>query len=158
MTISCDTTDTACTARAEDVANWTKTYHEERDKYIRAYRNYLEKALKGETATTEKETMQTAHDVITDHLKDLSDNNDLNNQTLSDRANEVKASETRVQRNNTNIKNQDNNIHKLNISLLSKERQIEYTNERNRNRRIMVAVLIIINLILIFVAYMLYHK
>ena len=85
MTISCDTNDTACTVRAGQVANWTKTYHEERDKYIRAYRNYLEKALKGETATTEKGTMQTAHDAITLHLKDLSDNNELNSQTLSDR-------------------------------------------------------------------------
>ena len=158
MTISCDTTDTACTARANQVANWTNTYHTQRDTYIRAYKNYLEKTLKGEDATDQKGTMQTAHDAIQDHLKDLSDNNELNSQTLSDRADDVRASEARVQRNNTNIKNQDNNIHKLNISLLSKERQIEYTNERNRNRRIMVAVLIIINLILIFVAYMLYHK
>ena len=53
--------------------------------------------------------------VITDHLKDLSDNNDLNNQTLSDRAVRSKGKRTRVQRNNTNIKNQDNNIHKLQI-------------------------------------------
>lgn len=158
MTISCNTNDEACKARARDVAAWTETYHTERDRYIRAYSNYLKRALKGETATTEKETMKTAHDAITLHLKDLSDNNELNSQTLSEKSDEVKKSEERVQRNNTNIKNQDNNIHKLNISLLSKERQIEYTNERNRNRRIMVAVLIIINLILIFVAYMLYHK
>ena len=77
MTISCDTNDTACTVRAEQVADWTKTYHEERDKYILAYRNYLQKALKGETATTEKETMDTAHDAITLRLKGLSDNNDF---------------------------------------------------------------------------------
>ena len=47
MTISCDTNDTACRARAEAVANWTNTYHTERDTYIRAYKNYLEKTLKG---------------------------------------------------------------------------------------------------------------
>ena len=74
--------------------NWTNTYHTQRDTYIRAYKNYLEKTLKGEDATDQKGTMQTAHDAIQDHLKDLSDNNELNSQTLSNRADDVKKRST----------------------------------------------------------------
>ena len=102
--------------------------------------------------------METAHQDVKDELSKLNDNNTLNGETLITKSRQIKESEDNILKNNINIKNQDTNINKLNISLLSKERQIEYTNERNRNRRIMVAVLIIINLILIFVAYMLYHK
>lgn len=158
MTISCNINDEACREREREITSWAVDYKREREAYILAYKNYLEKTLGGKNADREKTIMEAAHQRVKDELSKLNDNNALNGETLITKSKQIKESEDNIQKNNINIKNQDNSIHKLNISLLSKERQIEYTNERNRNRRIMVAVLIIINLILIFVAYMLYNK
>lgn len=158
MTISCNTNDDACKEREDEITRWADDYKRDREAYIGAYKDYLKQTLSGKNADNEKTAMDTALTQVKSTLNRLNNNNALNSETLLDKSNQIRLSEESVQRNNNNIKNQDNNIHKLNISLLSKERQIEYTNERNRNRRIMVAVLIIINLVLIFVAYMLYDK
>tara|TARA_E500000178_G_C16797190_1_gene650752 strand:- start:63 stop:551 length:489 start_codon:yes stop_codon:yes gene_type:complete len=162
MTQGCNQNNTVCESRVTDINVWTDEYQKLRNEYMLAYKAYLEDTLAGNTPNNEtrqrEESMKTAQKKIQDHLADLNDNNKLNNQTIQEMTNQLDNQTTNIQTRNNDISNQNLNINKLNISLLSKERQIEYTNERNRNRRIMVAVLIIINLILISVAYMLYNK
>lgn len=162
MTQGCNQNNTVCESRVTVINAWTDEYQKLRNEYMNAYKAYLEDTLAGNTPNNEtrkrEESMKTAQKKIQDHLADLNDNNKLNNQTIQEMTNQLDNQTTNIQTRNNDISNQNLNINKLNISLLSKERQIEYTNERNRNRRIMVAVLIIINLILISVAYMLYNK
>lgn len=162
MTQGCNQNNAICESRVTRINEWKGEYQRLRDKYIQAYQNYLEDTLAGKTPNNQtlrnEETMKNAQKDIQDHLADLNDNNKLNNQTIQEMTDQLDNQTTNIQSRNNDISNQNLNINKLNISLLSKERQIEYTNERNRNRRIMVAVLIIINLILISVAYMLYNK
>lgn len=157
--ISCNLQDPVCKARHDKIQAWASNYKDARDKYLSAYKAYLEESLQGSnTSNATKTNMDNAQRDVQRILSELSSQTSASNSYLSDNSNQIRLNQDKIQKNNSDITNQDNSINKLNISLLSKERQIEYTNERNRNRRIMVAVLIIINLILIFVAYTLYNK
>lgn len=157
MTITCNMNDKVCKTRVDNINDWNTKYKALRDTYLEKYRIVLNDQLQGITDNGSNVTAANdAQTALTKQIDSLSNNNasiqnNNNNGSLAQR-------QTEIQKNNNDIMNQDSNINKLNISLLSKERQIEYTNERNRNRRIMVAVLIIINLVLIFVAYMLYNN
>ena len=156
--IGCDITTEPCKARNENINNWTDNHKIKRNAYLKAYKKHLENALQGKQSAEDEKNVETTRTELNNHLNSLIDNNEMSIEKINVKSEKIKKREQQIQKNNNDIKNQDNNINKLNISLLSKARQIEYTNERNRNRRIMVAVLIIINLILIFVAYMLYNK
>ncbi len=156
--IGCDKTTEPCRTRNDNITTWASDHKTKRDAYLQAYKKHLENALKGTKNSNDEGDVKTKRNELNNHLNSLIDNNEMSIEKINVKSEKIKNREQQIQKNNNDIKNQDNNINKLNISLLSKARQIEYTNERNRNRRIMVAVLIIINLILIFVAYMLYNK
>ena len=161
MTITCNMNDQVCKTRVDNINQWNTTYRQLRNTYLELYRTALNKQLMGDTRdqiNASNAAANTAQINLTNHIDSLSNSNANTNSQVDTTGNNLVLRQTEIQKNNNDIMNQDSNINKLNISLLSKERQIEYTNERNRNRRIMVAVLIIINLVLIFVAYMLHNN
>ena len=58
-----------------------------------------------------------------------------------------------IHRKNRLILQQDDGIKNNNLEVLSKDRQIAFTQERNRYRRVMIVALVVINLLLIGLFY-----
>ena len=65
---------------------------------------------------------------------------------------------TNVMQKNKTIKYQDNYIDDKNIELISKNRQVVFSKERNNFKRFMLIILIVINLVLIALFYYLVMK
>ena len=94
--------------------------------------------------------------LINKHLEYLNKNNDAVLLTAADKYKHN--DKVKIKTNNRQITYQDGDIIKLNTALTTKERQIRYTIERNRNKRVMVVLLILINVGLIYLTYYLYNK
>ena len=162
VNVLCDsTTSDVCGTRDQNIIDWTNLYTGKKNTYLQALKAWLESKIDS-TVSTNDSSLQTnvesAYNDLMIHLNELSDYNNRIAESISTSASAIRTNQNNIRQNNSTITHQDNDIKKLNISLLSKKRQIEFTMERNRNRRIMIAILIIINLILIGVTYFLYTK
>jgi hypothetical protein len=68
---------------------------------------------------------------------------------IKTQSDEISQKRSTIERKNHHIKKQDNDIVRTNIDMVSKDRQVNYSKERNSYRRIMMIALIIINILIV---------
>ena len=160
----CNANNAQCNTRGMNLDTWQSLYVTKKGEYLSALEEYLKKKLDttstsaggaGELAA-KKQVVENTYNNLNSHLEELKTHNETISTSLSSDAVNIGNNEHVINSNNARIMYQDKDINKLNISLISKERQIAYTTERNRNRRIMIAALIIVNIILLSLAYYMY--
>tara|TARA_B100001094_G_C17792176_1_gene604900 strand:- start:25 stop:588 length:564 start_codon:yes stop_codon:yes gene_type:complete len=159
--VVCDSSrSAACEARNSIITDWTTEYNRLRSNYLASLKDWLLTKIDNQpdTGSSKKQKVEGDYNLLITHLNTLNEYNNRIADNISASSAAISTNQDHIIQNNNTITHQDNDIKKLNISLVSKKRQIEFTMERNRNRRIMIAILIIINLILIGVTYFLYTK
>jgi len=158
----CDANNAQCRTRMDMLNTWKQTYMTNKGTYLAALEDYLKEKLSPTPSANNLKNLQnnvkSSYNTLQDHLGQIKTLNGTISTSLGADAASINNNEHVINSNNARIMNQDSDINKLNISLVSKERQISYTTERNRNRRIMIAVLILINIILLGLAYYIYKK
>ena len=113
-------------------------------------KNYAETTLRPKVVAINKN--------LNDILRQLKRNINYTNKMINRHKRLVTSKTSSVMQKNKTIKHQDNYIEDRNIDLLSKNRQVEFSKERNSYKRMMLIVLVIINLILIALFYYLVMK
>ena len=156
----CNANNAQCSVRLENLDSWKQPYITVKGEYLNALKEYLKQKLSGTPNDAHlkvlKDNVGTTYNALQDHLTVLKNHNQTISTSIGADAASIGNNEQIINSNNARIMNQDSDINKLNISLVSKERQISYTTERNRNRRIMIAILILVNIILLAAAYFIY--
>ena len=84
-------------------------------------------------------------------------NIDTTNRVIKKQSTQISRRRDIIERKNHKIKKQDEDIAKTNIDMISKDRQIVYSKERNSYRRNIMIALLIIN-ILIVASLLKYYK
>ena len=86
-------------------------------------------------------------------LESLGNNIAHTDELLAQQSADVAVHNDEIHRKNRLISEQDSGIKDNNLEVLSKDRQIAFTQERNRYRRVMIISLVIINLLLVGLFY-----
>ena len=156
----CNGNNAACQVRQENLDDWKTTMVTKKGNYLRALKAYLTQKLSTtpQNIPILKTDVGETYNALQDHMSVIKKLNQTISTSIGADATSISNNEQIINSNNARIMNQDSDINKLNISLVSKERQISYTTERNRNRRIMIAILILVNIILLAAAYFIYTK
>lgn len=129
---------------------WRIDYISAKQAYLSAKKTYLE----GGTSTkADVDRLAAAQKKLMDSLAALESKSNAVTAQLTNSAAAIRDTGVVVEESHRKILYQDNDISKLNMALISKERQVQYTLERNKNRRIMIVSLILINIILISISY-----
>jgi hypothetical protein len=153
--------------RKKNIVKLRDLYEKELNNYYNAYSTYLQykydnssdRAWKKNYAeTTLRPKVVGINKNLNKILRQLKRNINYTNKLINRHKRMVNTKSTSVIQKNKTIKYQDNYIDDKNIDLLSKNRQVEFSKERNSYKRIMLIVLVIINIILIALFYYLVMK
>lgn len=170
QTYNCDENNIICKKRTQNYIKWEEEYRRLLGLHRSQLRTYLDVLYISPTPPTKKDgtfvdagelkssidKVVKVSNLINKHLEYLNKNNDAVLLTAADKYKHN--DKVKIKTNNRQITYQDGDIIKLNTALTTKERQIRYTIERNRNKRVMVVLLILINVGLIYLTYYLYNK
>ena len=153
--------------RKKNIVKLRDLYEKELNNYYNSYSTYLkykydnsgDRAWKKNYAeTTLRPKVVAINKNLNDILRQLKRNINYTNKMINRHKRLVTNKTSSVMQKNKTIKHQDNYIEDRNVDLLSKNRQVEFSKERNSYKRMMLIVLVIINLILIALFYYLVMK
>jgi len=148
--------------RKQNVNRLRELYNKEVDNYYKSYNQYLE--YKSDTSpdsswkknyaeTTLRPQVETINTRLNSVLEELKKN-------IQSIESQIKSQEREVTKYNENIQSKIGNIQQLNQQieeyrkeLTSKDRQVMFTEERHKYRKIMIIALVIVNIILLCASY-----
>ena len=152
--IGCDYT---C-QRKKNINRLKELYESGLTKYYSAYNQYLQhkydrssnKAWKRMYAEkTLRPKVEKLNNQLNGILSNMKKNIGKSSSIIDSQTKQINKARDEINKKNYQIKKQDEDISRTNIDLISKNRQIDFTSERNTYRRNMLIALLIINIIVV---------
>ena len=143
--------------RDKNIAKLKDLYLAELDSYDAKYKEYVEAEFKTGPQVNQYQIkanhlwkeLSKINSNLNKILKSIKTNIQSTSNTISNQSDNIVTRTSEIHQKNKRIDVQDKDIIKINSKLNSKNRQLEFTKERNRYRLIMIGILITINLLLI---------
>lgn len=143
--------------RNENIQKLRESYNSELKKYYDTYVKYIQfkfetgkdRAYKNRYAdNTLKPMISQINSRLNSILSSLKKNIEKTDRTIEDHERNINNKTNLIHKRNNVIAHQDKKIEQSNDELVSRNRQIEFTEERNRYRLIMIILLVFVNLLL----------
>ena len=143
--------------RNENIQKLRESYNSELKKYYDIYVKYIQfkfetgkdRAYKNKYAdNTLKPMISKTNAKLNRILSSLKNNIKNTDKTIEDHERNINNKTSLIHKRNNVIAHQDKKIEQSNDELVSRNRQIEFTEERNRYRLMMIILLVFVNLLL----------
>ena len=149
--------------RNTKIAELRKQYETELKRYYEEYTKFITNKYSGDAnkraeSNTNQKNIKTINGKLNNILDALRQNNTSAEMMIKDHEANIKNKTNIIHRRNHLINRQDGKIAQGNNEMLSRSRQIEFTEERNRYRKIMIIALIIVNIFLVLGLYVLFTR
>uniref|UniRef100_A0A6C0JCE7 Uncharacterized protein n=1 Tax=viral metagenome TaxID=1070528 RepID=A0A6C0JCE7_9ZZZZ len=143
--------------RSKNVNSLRDVYNKELENYYNLYQKYIQykydtsknrRYKMSQAESVIKPKINTSHSKLNEIINTLKTNIGNTESIINDHKMNIDNKTNLIYKRNEKINEQDKKISEGNQELLSRNRQVEFTTERTRYRRIMICILIAINLIL----------
>merc|ERR1711904_621611 len=143
--------------RDKNIAKLKDLYLVELDNYDAKYKEYVEAEFKTGPQVNQYQIkannlwkeLSKINNNLNKILKSIKTNIQSTSNTISNQSENIISRTNEIHQKNKKIDIQDKDIVKINSKLNSKNRQLEFTKERNKYRLIMIGILITVNIVLI---------
>tara|TARA_B110000208_G_scaffold125989_1_gene153514 strand:+ start:83 stop:553 length:471 start_codon:yes stop_codon:yes gene_type:complete len=152
------TSDSYISKRQGNLNDLRTIYQNLLTEYDDEYSKFLEAPINSTTGNIAKEKVTTINKKLNSILDELKNNIKKTDDMIESQTRLVDSKTDVIMQKNKDIDTQDKYVATSNIELVSKKKQNEFSVERNRYKRIILVILIIINVLLGWGIYTLYKR
>ena len=152
------TSDSYISKRQGNLNDLRTIYQNLLTEYEDEYSKFLEAPINSTAGNIAKEKVTTINKKLNSILDELKNNIKRTDDMIESQSRLVDSKTDVIMQKNKDIDTQDKYVANSNIELVSKKKQNEFSVERNRYKRIILVVLIIINVLLGWGIYTLYKR
>ena len=152
------TSDSYISKRQGNLNDLRTIYQNLLTEYDDEYSKFLEAPINSTAGNIAKEKVTTINKKLNSILDELKNNIKRTDDMIESQSRLVDSKTDVIMQKNKDIDTQDKYVANSNIELVSKKKQNEFSVERNRYKRIILVVLIIINVLLGWGIYTLYKR
>jgi len=152
------TSDSYISKRQDNLNDLRAIYQNLLTEYDEEYSKFLEAPINSTVGNIAKEKVTAINKKLNSILDELKNNIKRTDDMIESQSRLVDSKTDVIMQKNKDIDTQDKYVANSNIELVSKKKQNEFSVERNRYKRIILVVLIIINVLLGWGIYTLYKR